>query len=279
MGLIDEGHLASAYSLAEVRVLYELDQREDQTAAEVGAELRMDAGYLSRILRRLGDGGLVGRRASTADRRRTLLRLTARGKKVFADLDRRAAGDVAAVLGSLAPAQRGRLRDAMRSIEALLGGERPARSFVVREHRPGDMGWVVHRHAVLYAAEHGWVEMEALVAHIVARFLDRFDPARERCWIAEEDGENIGSVFLVSRSRTVAKLRLLRGLGVGQRLVDECIRFARQVGYRTMTLWTTKGLDTARHIYESRGFRLTAEAPHVEFGRNNIGQTFELPLR
>jgi DNA-binding MarR family transcriptional regulator/GNAT superfamily N-acetyltransferase len=267
-------------------VLYEVAHRDRPAAAELGKDLGLDAGYLSRILRGLRRRGLVDRRPSTADGRRSLLGLTRGGRAAFATLDERSRREIGALLDPLPPRDQGRLVEAMRAIEELLGGvPRPPASYLLRPHQPGDMGWVVHRHGVLYAQEYGWDEtFEGLVAEIVARFVKRLDPRRERCWIAEMDGEAVGSVFLVKQSRTVARLRLMlvepkaRGMGIGQRLVDECIRFARQAGYRQITLWTNSVLLAARRLYTQAGFRLVDEEPYHGFGHDLVGETWDLKL-
>jgi DNA-binding MarR family transcriptional regulator/N-acetylglutamate synthase-like GNAT family acetyltransferase len=286
IGVLQEGLLQSPFSLAEARVLYELAHREGPRAAELGKELGLDAGYLSRILRGLRKRGLVDQRPSPADGRTNLLALTRRGKAAFATLDKRSRQEVGAMLAALPPRGQGRLVEAMGAIEELLGGgRRAAVPYLLRSHQPGDMGWVVHRHGVLYAEEYGWDErFEGLVAEIVARFVKRFDAKRERCWIAEQGGEIVGSVFLVKQSRTVARLRLMlvepkaRGMGIGTRLVGECIRFARQAGYARITLWTNSVLRAARHIYEQSGFRLVHEEPHTSFGHDLVGETWDLTL-
>lgn len=292
IGVLDEGHLRSPFSLAEVRVMYELAHRDAPTAAELARELRLDAGYLSRLLRSFAERGLVERAPSPTDGRQSHVRLTDAGRAAFGELDARASADVAALLAPLSEGDRRRLLDALRGVEALLGGgaERAPRDrapWLLRGHRPGDMGWVVHRHGVLYAEEYGWDErFEGLVAGVVAHFIEHYDAARERCWIAERDGENVGSVFLVRHPERegVAKLRLLlvepsaRGLGVGHRLVDECIRFARQAGYHTITLWTNSVLVAARRIYERAGFHLVREERHRSFGKELTGETWELGL-
>jgi len=286
IGVLQEGLLRSPFSLAEARVLYELAQRARPTASELGQALGLDAGYLSRILAGFASRGLVGRRPSPSDGRRSLLRLTAKGRRAFASLDRRSQGETAALLAPLAADEQGRLVGALQTVERLLGGAPAADGpYVLRPLRPGDIGWIVHRHAVLYAREYGWDErFEALVAGIAARFIARHDPARERFWIAERDGEIVGSVLLVRQSRTVAKLRLLlvepaaRGHGIGARLVDECIRFARQAGYEKMTLWTHSVLIAARHIYQSAGFQLMQTWTHEEFGKELVGENWELTL-
>ena len=286
IGVLQEGLLQSPFSLAEARVLYEVAHRDRPAAAELGKDLGLDAGYLSRILRGLRRRGLVDRRPSEADGRRSLLGLTRNGRAAFATLDERSRTEIGALLDPLPPRDQDRLVEAMRAIEELLGGApRPPASYLLRPHQPGDMGWVVHRHGVLYAQEYGWDEtFEGLVAEIVARFVKRLDPRRERCWIAEVDGEAVGSVFLVKQSRTVARLRLMlvepraRGMGIGKRLVDECIRFARQAGYGKITLWTNSVLLAARRLYTQAGFRLVDEEPYHGFGHDLVGETWELKL-
>jgi len=286
IGVLREGYLESSFSLTEVRVLYELAHREETTASELGEELGLDAGYLSRVLRGFEKHGLIHKRPSEADGRRRLLRLTERGREAFAPLEARSRNDIGAMLGSLSVAEQERLVGAMRTIEELLSARPdPAVPYLLRPHWPGDMGWVVHRHGVLYAREYGWDErFEALVAEIVAQFIQQYDPRRERCWIAERDDEIVGCVLLVRESEEIAKLRLLlvepkaRGLGIGSRLVEECIRFARQAGYRKITLWTNDVLSSARRIYEGLGFRLVREEPHHSFGHDLVGQTWELML-
>ena len=286
IGVLREGYLESPFSLTEVRVLYELANRGESTASELGEELGLDAGYLSRILRGFEKHDLIHKRPSETDGRRRLLRLTERGREAFAPLDARSRNDIGAMLGGMSTAEQERLVGAMQTIEGLLSvSPEPVVSYLLRAHLPGDMGWVVHRHGVLYAREYGWDErFEALVAEIVAKFIQRYDPRLERCWIAERDGEIVGCVFLVRESEEIAKLRLLlvepkvRGLGIGSRLVEECIRFARQAGYRKITLWTNDVLDSARRIYEAMGFRLVHEEPHHSFGHDLVGQTWELML-
>ncbi|MBI4573233.1 MAG: MarR family transcriptional regulator [candidate division NC10 bacterium] len=287
IGVLHEGLLGSALSLTEVRVLYELAHREHPTAAELAKELELDAGYLSRILRGFKKRGLIAKTPSRTDGRQNLLSLTARGREAFAPLNQRSHDEVAAMLGMLSAGEQRHLIEAMQTIETLLGAGQPEPKvpYLLRPHQPGDMGWVVHRHGVLYAREYGWDEtFEALVAEIAAKFIQGFDPKRERCWIAERAGEIVGSVFLVKQSASVAKLRLMyvepkaRGLGIGSRLVQECIRFARQVGYRKITLWTNSVLHAARHIYRKAGFHLVREEPHHSFGHDLIGETWELEL-
>lgn len=286
IGVLREEYLESPFSLTEVRVLYELAHGEETTASELGEELGLDAGYLSRILRGFEKHGLIHKRPSEADGRRRLLRLTDRGREAFAPLDARSRSEIGAMLGGISITGQERLVGAMRTIERLLSARpEPVVPYLLRPHQPGDMGWVVHRHGVLYAREYGWDErFEALVAEIVAKFIQQYDPRLERCWIAERDGEIVGCVFLVGESEEIAKLRLLlvepeaRGLGIGSRLVEECIRFARQAGYLKLTLWTNDVLNSARRIYEGMGFQLVHEKPHHSFGHDLVGQTWELML-
>lgn len=286
IGVLHEKLLRSPFSLTEARVIYELAHHDKTTATELGHELGLDAGYLSRLLRSFHKQGLIHRQPSETDGRQSILWLTEQGQEAFATLNARSRHEIEAMLNELSPAEQKRLVEAMAVIEELLGAQPEHRvPYILRPHQPGDMGWVVHRHGVLYAEEYGWDEQfEALVAEIVARFIQNYDPKRERCWIAEKDGENVGSIFLVKQSDTLAKLRLLlvepkaRGLGIGARLVQECIRFARQAGYRKVTLWTNNVLHAARHIYEKAGFRLVHEESHHSFGHDLIGETWELEL-
>jgi DNA-binding MarR family transcriptional regulator/GNAT superfamily N-acetyltransferase len=286
IGVLQEGLLESPFSLTQVRVLYELAKRGEAAAAEEGRDHGLDAGDLSRLVRGFEERGLLERLPSEEDGRRSRPRLTRRGRSTFRTLDARSDRDVGALLSRLDPPRRARLLAAMDVVRRELGdAPEPAVPYVLRTHRPGDMGWVVYRHGVLYSQEYGWDErFEGLVAGIVARFVAAFDPRRERCWIAEREGEPVGSVFLVTKSRTVAQLRLLlvepsaRGLGIGRRLVEECVRFARQARYRKVMLWTNRGLDAARHVYERAGFVLVEEEPHDDFGEGLIGQTWELDL-
>ena len=286
IGVLDEDYLASRFSLTEVRVLYELAHRRTATASELGRDLGIDAGYLSRIVRGFARRGIVARAAATDDGRKSILRLTARGKATVAPLEARAREQIAALLEDVPAVEQERMVGAMRTIErGMRPGPRRAPHVVLRSHRPGDMGWVVERHGTLYWREYGWDEtFEALVADIVAKFITHLDATRERCWIAEVDGERVGCVFCVKKSTTVAKLRLLlvdpsaRGLGVGSRLVDECIRFARASGYREMTLWTNDVLVAARRIYERAGFELVESERHRSFGKALVGQNWRLRL-
>jgi DNA-binding MarR family transcriptional regulator/GNAT superfamily N-acetyltransferase len=286
IGVLREGHLESAFSLTEVRVMYELAHRDGPTSSELVRELGLDSGYLSRILRGFERRGLIEKTKSERDARQAHLRLTDAGRAAFALLDSRADDEIAALVERVSRDDWRRLTDAMRTIERVLSpAHESKRSYLVRTHQPGDIGWVVYRHGVLYAREYGWDErFEALVAQIVADFVHNLDPRRERCWIAEQDGERVGSVFLVKKTDTVAKLRLLlvepmaRGLGIGHRLVDECIRFARHAQYQRITLWTNSILHAARRIYEQAGFQLVSEEPHAMFGESLTGQTWELEL-
>jgi DNA-binding MarR family transcriptional regulator/N-acetylglutamate synthase-like GNAT family acetyltransferase len=287
IGALPDAHLDSPYSLVEVRVLYELAHRTDPTASTLARALDLDPGQLSRTLRELERQRLVQRRSSPDDARRSLVSLTAAGRRAFTDLNRRAHDHVHALLSRLRPGEQRDLLDAMATIERLLAGDaRRPPTIVLREPRAGDFGWVVARHGALYAEEYGWDQrFEALVARIVADLAARAGTEDERGWIAEADGLNVGCVFLARRSARVAQLRLLlvepgaRGLGVGTRLVDECVGFARRAGYRTLRLWTNSVLADARRLYERTGFRKVAEKRHESFGQTLVGQTWELPLR
>lgn len=286
-GILQRGWLGSPFPLAEARVLYELAHHERPTATEIGKELGLDGGYLSRMLHSLNRRGFVRRTRSSADARRAHLSLTRRGRAAFARLNRQTHDDVAAMLRKLSAVDQRRLAAAMEVIEGLLGARQESPTpYVLRPPRAGDLGWVVHRQGALYAEEWGYnEEFEALAAEIVAEFVKHLRPARERCWIAEKDGEIVGSVFLVRKSNTVAKLRLLlvepsaRGLGIGSRLIDECVRFARQAGYRKITLWTQSELLVARRLYKRAGFTLTAKKTHDSFGRRGlVAETWDLVL-
>jgi DNA-binding MarR family transcriptional regulator/GNAT superfamily N-acetyltransferase len=287
IGVLQEGLLDSPYGLTEGRVIYELAHREETTATELGEELGLDAGYLSRILRSFGRRRLVKKRRSSADRRRQLLSLTAEGQAAFARLNAASRNQIEAMLAELSEDDQQRLVQAMGTIESLLGAQPEQRvPYILRPHQSGDMGWVLQRHAVLYRQEYGWDEsMEALVAEVVAHFLRHFDAKLERCWIAEKDGENVGSVAVVkNRDRAgVAQLRLLlvepkaRGLGIGRRLVHECTRFARQAGYHTIVLWTDSVLGSARRLYEDEGYHMVSEEPNESFGEGTA-QVWELSL-
>ncbi len=286
IGVLREGLLHSPYTLTEARILFELAHRSNLTASTLCHELGLDAGYLSRILLRLEQQGLIEKVRSESDGRQRLLHLTAEGKKAGTLLDQRSHDEVSEMLSEHSEEEQQRLLKAMQTIESILDkGFKFSEPFFLRSHEPGDMGWVAHRHGILYAQEYGWDEhFEALVAQIVADFINNYNPARERCWIAEMNGEIVGSVFVVQASETVAKLRLLlvepkaRGLGLGTRLVEECIRFARRKGYQKLMLWTNSVLVEARHIYQKLGFTLVEQEEHRSFGHDLVGETWELPL-
>jgi DNA-binding MarR family transcriptional regulator/GNAT superfamily N-acetyltransferase len=286
IGLLQESYLKSQFSLSQVRVLYELAHRERPTATELGRELGLDPGYLSRILRLFEKRGFLKRTPSKADGRQSHLFLTARGQAAFAPLNTRSREEIGSMLRALRARDQIRLVDSMHAIEGVLGAQPEKKvPYLLRPHRPGDMGWVVSRHGALYAQEYGWDQtFEALVAGIVKKFIEHYDPRKERCWIAEKDGEPVGSVFVVKQSATVAKLRLMlvepkaRGLGIGARLVDESVRFAGQTGYGKITLWTNSVLRAARRIYKEAGFRLVRQERHRSFGHDLVGETWDLKL-
>jgi len=286
IGVLD-GIASSPFSLAEARVLYEIAHRDQPTATDIRKQLGLDAGYLSRILRDFERRKLVTREQSKNDERQRFLSLTTKGQKAFAPVDARSDRDVAALLKDLSPAGRKQMVDAVQTVRRLLGDTaEPGTPYLLRPHQPGDMGWIVHRQAILYAEEYGWDDTyEALASEIVAHFIKNFDPKRERAWVAEKDGERIGAVFVAKESKEIAKLRLLhvereaRGLGIGKRLVTECVRFARQAGYQKMTLWTQSILAAARHIYKNEGFKVVREQKHRSFGKDLTAETWELNLR
>jgi DNA-binding MarR family transcriptional regulator/N-acetylglutamate synthase-like GNAT family acetyltransferase len=289
IGALDYGrHLYAPYTLTESRVMYELAHAPHLDAADLRARLDLDAGYLSRILNRFEDAGLIERGPSETDPRRRRIRLTPRGREAAGKLDERARETVGELLDTVAPADRPRLAEAMRTIRDILGDERRERSdeVVLRGPRPGDLGWIVQRNAALYAAEYGWnADYEGLVARIVADFAEDHDPHLERVWIAELDGRAVGCVMCVRDDAPgTARLRLLlvepeaRGRGVGDRLVRAVVDFARGVGYRDLVLWTNDVLGSARRIYQRHGFVLVAEKPHRSFGRDLIGQDWRLDL-
>jgi DNA-binding MarR family transcriptional regulator/GNAT superfamily N-acetyltransferase len=287
LGVLDEHLLSSPFSLTEARVVYELAQRDVTEAADLRRSLGLDAGYLSRILSRFEAGGLVTRNRSGADARRQRIRLTGAGRDAFALLDARSSEQVATLLSGLAESEQRRLVDAMETVRAVLG-QRPTTPAepVVRPVRPGDLGWVVQRHGAIYAQEYGWDRtFEGLVARIVADYAETAEPSRENAWIAETEGRRVGSVFLVADDDpATARLRLLlvepaaRGGGLGGRLVDECVRFARSAGYASMVLWTNDVLTAARRVYERAGFRLIREEAHHSFGHDLVGQHWRLDL-
>ncbi len=285
LGLLEEGLLRSAFSLTEARILYELAHRPAPTATALCQDLGLDAGYLSRILKRFEARGLVRRTASASDARQMQLALTPAGRAAFDPLEHASQRQIAETLARLPATGIAALTGAMATVERLLGGAPPAVPYLLRPHRIGDIGWITHRQGLLYAREYGWDEsFEALVAEIAAGFVRQFDPKRERGWIAERDGAIVGSAFVAKASDTVAKLRLLyvepeaRGLGIGRRLTEECIGFARDHGYRTLTLWTNDVLVAARRIYQAAGFTLVAAEPHHSFGHDMVGETWELSL-
>lgn len=291
IGVLQEGWLDSPFSLTEARVLYEVAHREKPTATIVRNSLELDAGYLSRILSAFEKRGLVEKIPSAEDGRQTLLALTGKGRQRLAPLEARTVQEVRRMLEKLAENEQRQLIAAIQTIEKLLspaGNRQPAAkvSYILRPPQPGDMGWVVYRQGILYAQEYGYdQQFEALAAEIVAKFIQRYDSKRERCLIAEKDGEVVGSVFLVAKNKTSAKLRLLyvepsvRGLGIGSRLVDECVRFARQAGYKKIVLWTQSELDAARHVYKKAGFRVVEKKRHHSFSKDLVAETRELSLR
>jgi DNA-binding MarR family transcriptional regulator/GNAT superfamily N-acetyltransferase len=287
IGVLDP-YLGSKLSLTEVRVLYELAHRDQPAASELGRDLALDAGYLSRILKRFEAQGWLVRIPSMTDARQNLLQLTEAGQAVLAPLQQRSIDEAAALLASLRGEAQKRLVSAMNTVQQLLAPSRDSslvRTALLRDPAPGDMGWVVQQHGEIYAREHGWnAEFEAMVADIVGKLLKNFRPQDEKGWIAELDGERVGAVFVVRKSATTAQLRLLiltpqaRGLGLGGRLTDECIAFARSRGYKKMLLWTNSGLDAARVIYAKRGFTLVKSEPYRGFGHDLVGETWVLKL-
>jgi DNA-binding MarR family transcriptional regulator/GNAT superfamily N-acetyltransferase len=296
IGVLNEGQLGSPYSLAELRLLWELAHHEQVTATELARILDLDAGYLSRLLRRFKEQGLVESTRSATDGRQTQLKLTPNGRAAFAPLDERSRAQVNALLTPLSPGHQQQVLQAMGTLQHLLGDEAPARPgmpYLLRPHLAGDMGWVVSRHGALYAQEYRWdMRFEALVARLAADFIERYDPTRETGWIAERDGQNIGCVFLVQARDEhshaplpgVAQLRMLlveptaRGLGLGQRLVHECERFARMAGYSRIVLWTNSILLAARGIYQKAGYRIVASEPFHDFGHDHMSETWQKEL-
>jgi len=286
IGVLEENVYGRPMSLTEARVLYEVAHGERITASRIATALTLDPGYISRILKHFEKQKFVRRTIGSDDRRKSVVTLTTKGANEFARINRRSDDQVATMIAGLSPTDRHRLVSSMHAIQTLLGAPTDGHaSFLLRPPAAGDLGWVVQRHGALYAQEYGWnEEFEALVADIVARFVRHFDPKRERCWIAEADGQNAGCVFLVKKSERVAQLRMLlvepaaRGRGIGRRLVEECLRFARQQGYQKMILWTNDVLHAARRIYEQCGFQLVKEDRHHSFGHDLVGQTWELKL-
>jgi DNA-binding MarR family transcriptional regulator/N-acetylglutamate synthase-like GNAT family acetyltransferase len=289
IGVLREGLLSSSFSLTQVRVLYEIAHSKNCTASELCQELGIDAGYLSRLLRTFAHRKLIDKTTSSKDGRQSLLRLTAAGQQVFNKLNARQDEEVTGLLQKLSPGEQRELITCLRTVQHLLDPDSQTKEdhpYILRSYQPGDLGWVVHRHGVLYSEEQHYDErFEALVAKIVGESVENFDPKRERCWIAERKGEIAGFVFLVKKSETVCKLRLLlvepwaRGLGIGRRLISECVCFARQVGFKQMMLWTQSDLLPARHLYKEAGFRLVAKESHNSWGRDNlVAETWELKL-
>jgi DNA-binding MarR family transcriptional regulator/GNAT superfamily N-acetyltransferase len=292
IGTLHAHLLGSVFTLAEARVIYEISRNERSTATQIAGNLNLDGGYLSRILAGFAKKRLITREGSSKDARESFISLTSRGKKEFSSIDEKAAAQAIALLKPLAAADRQKIVSAMSTIESILSVEQSKSAsttrFILRPHRPGDMGWVVQRHGTLYAQEYGWDErFEALVARIVADFVDHFDARRERCWIAERNDEAVGCVFLVKHPdspEVMAKLRLLlvepsaRGFGIGKRLVRECTLFASAAGYRKIDLWTNSVLDAARHLYQEEGYRLIKQEAHQSFGKSLVGETWELAL-
>ncbi|MER9235067.1 helix-turn-helix domain-containing GNAT family N-acetyltransferase [Mesorhizobium sp. M0622] len=286
IGLLDEGLLKSTFSLTEARVLYELAHRDGLTATDLARDLGLDAGYLSRLLKKFEGRDLVERATIEADARRSSIALTQAGQQAFAPLNQGSHDQVTALLDRLSVPEQDRLVKAMQTVQRLLGGSaEPKIPYMLRPLQVGDIGWIIHRQGLLYAQEYGWDESyEALVAEILGAFVKSFDPKWERSWIVEREGEVVGSVFVVHQSDEVAKLRLLyvepsaRGLGIGKRLVEECVGFCRAKGYRTLTLWTNDVLTSARRIYEAAGFKLADEERHHSFGKDLVGQNWNLEL-
>jgi DNA-binding MarR family transcriptional regulator/ribosomal protein S18 acetylase RimI-like enzyme len=286
IGVLRKSYFNSPFSLTEARVLFEVAHRENPSAAELAQDLDLDPGYLSRLLQRFEEKGLVSRQPSLLDGRQHHLSLTGRGKKAFAPLDRHSHEQAASMLDRLAEPDRQRLIDAMHTIETLLEPRKPVTgAYTIRTHEPGDIAWVIWRQTELYRQEEGWgIEFETIVAEIGAKFLREFNPRRERCWIAEMGDRRVGSIFLVKKTDTIGQLRLLhvereaRGHGIGERLVHECIAFAREAGYKTMTLWTQANLAPAQHIYQKAGMRIAREETHALLGTPLLGRIWEMEL-
>jgi len=291
IGVLRKTYLDSPFSLAEARVLYEIGQGKALTASDIGRALGLDAGYLSRMLRNFEKRGLISRKTSAEDARQSHLALTPRGRQTFAPLEQRSQDDVAEMLAKLDANEQARLTAAMAEIETLVGGTPPAKpdekpAAILRAPQHGDFGWIVNRHAELYAQEYGWTDpFEGLCAQIVADFVNNYDAKVERCWIAELNGEPVGCVMLVKdKEPGTARVRLLlvdpkaRGLGLGARLTGECVRFARAAGYKKITLWTHSILTAARHIYEQAGFRLMRSETHKSWGKPVTSEHWDLEL-
>jgi DNA-binding MarR family transcriptional regulator/N-acetylglutamate synthase-like GNAT family acetyltransferase len=285
IGVLREGLLNSPYSLTQVRVLFELANRKGPTASELCQDLGLDPGYLSRLLHSFEKQGLIRKTSSADDGRQSLLHLSPAGRRLFKKLDSQQNAEVGTMLQRLSPSQRSRLDQALHKLRQALEPETAGLPYILRSFRPGDLGWIIHRHGALYFAEQQYNEQfEALVAGIAAEFIKNYDPKRERCWIAEKNGQIAGCIFLVKKSQTVSKLRLLlvepwaRGLGIGKRLVAECVRFAREAGYKKIMLWTQSDLRAARHLYQEAGFQLVEQKPHHSWGRDLISEIWELKL-
>ena len=285
IGVLDKAYLGGPYTLAENRVVYEIGTRRTVTPGQIAAELSLDPGYLSRMLTRLERDGLIARRKSDEDGRSVTLSLTGQGQTYFTTVDARSAALVEGLMEGLTCAQRIRLADALETVRDLLAPERAPSPATLRPHQAGDMGWIVEQHALIYGGEYGWnAGIEAVTARVCTAFLEHHDPARERCWVAVQGGERLGSVFLVKETEEVARLRLLlltpaaRGQGLGRKLVEECVAFARAAGYREIVLWTHEVLTAARKIYAAVGFSLEETWIHEEFGRPEVSETWRLRL-
>jgi DNA-binding MarR family transcriptional regulator/GNAT superfamily N-acetyltransferase len=285
LGLLSEGLLDTPYSLTEARIIFELARQDEVEVAAMRRWLDLDAGYLSRILARFEADGLVRKSRAAADARRQVIGLTPAGRAVFGRLDELSNEQIRGLLAPIPAGRRSRLTAAMASIREILADGPAGGTVVLRPPVPGDLGWVVQRNAALYAAEYGWDETyEALVARIVADYAARADHAGEAAWIAEVAGERAGCVFCMRKSERAAQLRLLlvepsaRGLGIGGRLVDECLAFARRAGYAEIVLWTNDVLHAARRIYQRAGFELVGSQPHHSFGHDLVGQDWRLAL-
>ena len=287
IGLLEQGLLKTKFPLTQARIIFELAQHEQSTASELINELDLDPGYLSRILRTFEKDGLIRKTRSKSDNRHRLLKLTAKGKKSFSVLNNRSKQEIEELLKGLSEEDRHRLLNALQTIKNILGAKPESnRLYLLRSHRPGDIGWITHRHGAVYAEEYSFDEtFEALVAEILARFIKDHDPKRERIWIAEQDGEQVGSVMIVDAGDQIAQLHLLfvdpkaRGKGIGKRLIDECIHFAKRNNYQKIKLWTQSILLEARHLYSKAGFSITEEEPHTSFGQDLIAEIWELSLR
>jgi DNA-binding MarR family transcriptional regulator/GNAT superfamily N-acetyltransferase len=286
IGVLENGYLQSPFSLAEARLLYELAQREESTASELSASLGLDMGYLSRMLGKLQEQDFIKRAPAQQDARQRLIQVTTKGKKAVHALDSRSHDQAGALLAGLTAPQQTNVLQAMSQIQGTLGeSPAPSEPYIIRTHRTGDLSWIAYRHAVLYSQEYGWNQgFEDLILEITTNFLKNYDPEAERCWVAERSGEILGCVLLVKQSKRIAKLRLLlvepsaRGLGIAKRLVEECIRFARETGYEKIGLWTHSNLTAARRIYQKAGFQLVGTDSHQDFGPRVTAETWELAL-